>query len=403
MPRAVPIAVFWFFYYGALGTFFPFFSLYLRENAALSGTEVGLVLAALPTVGLFAQPLWGNIADRTGARPAVLAAVTFAAALGYGALGRAGTFNALLTTVALTALFSSAVIPVSVSIAFAALRDEGPHAFGLARVWGTFGYLLFVVVFPWGLDRWQEAHALRRVAGGPSEPGLEIMFATTALAALAAAAVAFFLPRDRAVTLRAAPGDWRRLLGEPAVRRLLFVGLISFFFLQGPMGIFPLLIRARGGDIDMVRSMWVAMLLLEIPLIALAGTGLRRLGARGLLAMGIGVGGLRWVISALVTDTNLLWTVQLLHGVTVTGLLLGGPLYLEAVVPEHLRSTAQSLFSMFAVGAGGLTSNIAAGWLVDHTGVTAPYLYGGVAALLLALSLPWLLPVPRRLAAPASD
>jgi PPP family 3-phenylpropionic acid transporter len=361
------------------------------------------VLAALPTVGLFAQPLWGNVADRTGARSALLAFLTLAASLGYGALGRAGDFAGLLTTVAGTALFSAAVIPVSVSIAFAALRDDGPHAFGLARVWGTLGYLLFVVAFPWILDRWQEAHALPRVAGGPSEPGLQIMFATTALCALAAAASALFLPRDRAVALRAGRGDWRRLLREPAVRRLLFVGLASFFFLQGPMGIFPLLIRERGGDIDMVRSMWVAMLFFEVPLIALSGTGLRRLGARGLLAMGIGVGGLRWAISAVVTDTNVLWAVQLLHGVTVTGLLLGGPLYLEAVVPEHLRSTAQSLFAMFAVGAGGLTSNIAAGWLLDHAGVTAPYLYGGLAALLLALSLRWVLPVPRRLAAPAAN
>jgi MFS family permease len=93
-----------------------------------------------------------------------------------------------------------------------------------------------------------------------------------------------------------------------------------------------------------------------------------------------------------------LWVVQLLHGVTVTGLLLGGPLYLEAVVPEHLRSTAQSLFAMFAVGAGGLTSNIAAGWLLDHSGVAAPYLFGGIAACALAIAVRWVLPLPRRLA-----
>ena len=62
--------------------FFPFYSLYLAENAGLSGSQVGLVLAALPAVGIVAQPFWGQVADRTGSRARVLMLLTAGAMLG---------------------------------------------------------------------------------------------------------------------------------------------------------------------------------------------------------------------------------------------------------------------------------------------------------------------------------
>jgi len=57
-----------------------------------------------------------------------------------------------------------------------------------------------------------------------------------------------------------------------------------------------------------------------------------------------------------------------------------------------LRSTSQSLYAMFGIGAGGLTSNIITGWLMDQSGVEMPYVVGGVGALLLGLSLKLVLP-----------
>ena len=60
--------MYWFVFFAALGVFFPFFSLYLDENAGLSGTEVGLVMASVPLTGMLAQPLWGLAADRSGRR-----------------------------------------------------------------------------------------------------------------------------------------------------------------------------------------------------------------------------------------------------------------------------------------------------------------------------------------------
>ena len=123
--------------------------------------------------------------------------------------------------------------------------------------------------------------------------------------------------------------------------------------MHGPMWLFPIFIRSRGGDLTTIRNMWILMLIVEVPLVFLTGSGLKRLGARGLLTVGVTVGGLRWILSALITDPMILFAVQALHGVMVVGFNLGSPLYLDVVAPEKLRSTAQGILSMVGSGLAG--------------------------------------------------
>jgi PPP family 3-phenylpropionic acid transporter len=400
MSAHLSFSLFWFFYFGALGIHFPYFSLYLHENAGLSGTEAGVVLSTWPFVGIIAQPLWGQIADRTGHRSLILAVLTIASAVGFYFLERVHGFVPLTLATAALAVVGTSVLPVSFSISFAAFRDDGPHAFGRARVWGTVGFLILVVGFPWILHRYQLWAELEAVAGGPSEPGLEIMFAATALLTLLAGIVGFFLPRAGAIAWRAKRGDWRHLLRHPPMRRLILFALFAYLFVQGPMVLFPLYVRSFGGSIDTVGNLWILMLLLEAPLVLLTGTGVARIGARGLLGVALIAAGLRWITCGLTTDPWQVYPVQLLHGVVVAGLMLGAPLYLDAIVPERLRSTGQTFLTTIGVGIGGIASTMAAGWLIDAFGPSAPYLAGGVGALLLGVSAWMILSHPTRLQLP---
>ncbi len=372
-------------YMGALGMFFPFYGLYLRENAGLSGTQLGWVLAMMPLVGLVAQPFWGQVADRTGARGRILTFLSLGAAFGYLVLGAANGFLTILAAATVLAVFTTAVMPITMSVSLAVLRDAGPHAYGFVRVWGTIGFFLLVVSFPWILDRYQEARGLVSEPGGPSEPGLGIMFIVTAALVFVAALISFRLPREGAISLRAARGDWKELLRNPAFVRFLLFALAAYFFLQGPMWLFPILIRDRGGDIDTIRDMWILMLAVEVPLVLSTGSGLKRLGARGLLALGVLASGVRWILCGVIDDLSLLYPVQALHGVTVVGLLVGGPLYLDAVTPERLRSTAQALLSMAGMGIAGIASNMGTGWLLEYVGSSSPYIIGGIGSLVLGL------------------
>ena len=394
MWHSVPLTIFWFTYMGSLGIFFPYFSLYLRENAGLSGTQLGLVLAVPPLIGMVAQPFWGQVADRTGARSRVLAFLSLGTAAGYLALGYADDFQTIMLATAAVSVTGTALFPMMMSVTLAILRDAGRHAFGHVRAWGTAGFFILVVGFPWILSRYRAGYGLEAATPAVSQPGLEVMFPVTAALVVAAALIALFLPQQGVVGVRAARGDWRELLRNAAFLRFLCFALVAHFLLHGPMWFFPLFVRSRGGDLEMIRGMWILMLVVEIPLVLSTGSGLKRLGARGLLTVGVFVGGLRWLLSALITDTHLLFAVQALHGVTVVGLNLGSPLYLDTVAPEKLRSTAQGILSMVSLGIAGISSNTAAGWLVDQGGTDRLYLICGIGSLTLAFLAGWILPAP---------
>jgi PPP family 3-phenylpropionic acid transporter len=394
--HSIPLTLFWFTYFGSLGIFFPYFSLYLRENAGLSGTQLGIVLAIAPLVGMVAQPLWGQVADRTGARGRILAYLTLGTALAYLGLGMAQGFGTIVTATAALAVVGTAVFPIMTSVSLAILRDAGRHAFGHVRAWGTIGFFVLVLVFPWMLKHYQPADAITAPATNVSQPGLELMFPVTAALVFASALIAFFLPKSGAVALRAARGEWRELFHNHAFVRFLVFALVAHFFMHGPMWLFPIFVRSRGGDLDTIRGMWILMLLFEIPLVLSTGSGLKRLGARGLLAVGVLVGGLRWLLCALITDATLLFAVQALHGVTVVGLNLGSPLYLDVVAPEKLRSTAQGILSMVGVGIAGIASNTAAGWLLERGGTDAIYFICGIGSLTLGALTGWILPRARQ-------
>ena len=160
MQPTAPLAAYWFLFLGGLGVIFPYQSLYFSENVALLGTQLGLVLAIRPLVGMVAQPVWGQLADRTGSRTRTLVILSVGTALGYALLPQAKTFPLLLAAMAFLAVFASAAMPMAVSVCMAALGDRAAEVFGRVRMWGTVDFLEMMLSFPLLLHRVQTARGL---------------------------------------------------------------------------------------------------------------------------------------------------------------------------------------------------------------------------------------------------
>jgi len=383
--RATLSAV-WGFALAGLGLFFPFYSLYLREAAALSGTAVGVVMATVPAIGLIAQPLWGQIADRTGARARVLTWIAVGTAVGYAALALPSTFAGFLVGTIALACFSTALIPACMSVSLASLAETSPRVFGRVRVVGTIGFGASVGLLPF---------VLGAIAGDAStDEVLRLRFAFPLAGACVATAAAFSLrlPTRGVVAVRAARGDWRQLLGNGPFLRVLAFAFLTYFFTQGAMVLFPILVHAQGGGLEAISHMWLVMLALEVPLVFAFGAGVARFGPRGVIAIGTAAGALRWVASGYVDDLRIVQVAQLLHGVTVWGIMLGVPFYVDRVVPERLRATAQGVLAMVGISLGSILSNVCAGWLTETFGATMPARVAGLASGGLLLLVPALIP-----------
>jgi len=374
-----PISIFWFVYMAGLGVIFPYLSLYFQQNAGLTGTQLGLALAMNPLMGIIASPFWGQWADRSGRRRGILAVLASGAALGYFLVPHASSFPVLLMSLAFLSAFAAPVMAVASSLSFAVLGDGGAARFGLVRVWGTIGYLLMILAFP---------SLLARMGGDASivgsTRGLELIFPVAATLCLGAALVLTRVPSSEAITVRARREDLGALLRQSSYRRLLVMAFFAFGLLSGPIMLFPVFVTDRGGTIETVSRLWIPMLLLEVPLIYYAGAGLRRLGARGLIAAGIALDGARWSITALAPNLFVIFAIQLLHGAVVVGLIIGMQLYVEGEVPARLRATGQTVLGT-VMSIGAVLSHLWAGTALGHLGATAPYLIAGPLALGLGI------------------
>jgi MFS family permease len=212
-----------------------------------------------------------------------------------------------------------------------------------------------------------------------------------------AGAIAWRLPATAGLIARAAPRDYLLLLRQPAYRRVLLFTFLSYFSLHGPMIMFPIYVREHGGDVALLGHMWIGMLLVEIPLMLYSGAIFARLGPRLMLSLATAAGALRWAICGVSSNMALVFSVQLLHAAVVTGVLVGGALYVESLVPRRLRSTAQSGLTMFGNGVGGILAGALSGVVLDRLGIDALFLASGLMGLTTAVLGIWLLPAHSRL------
>ena len=381
------LSLFWATLFGALGIFFPFYSLYLKDSLGLSGQQIGLAMGVFHLVGLVGQPSWGYMADRTGARKAVLVIITLGMALGFVAFWHVRSYAALLLVSMFFAAFYTSLIPQGLALGLGLLYRSSNSHFEWVRAFGSVGFLITCFGFPFFLDA---------VAPGPDEADLGLLFPCSAAIILLTTAVVFLIPNQKVIRERARPGAWRKLIADRKfLRFLLYVFLVNFM-LDGPMFLFPIFVKkiAPENTLGTLKWLWLIMLVPEIVAIAFAGHIRRRIGVRLLMFLGLAAGGLKWLACGFLGDLPaVLHASMLLHSVYVVGALVAMPLCVNYLVPTQLRSTGQGLATMVSSSlGGGICSTLAAGWLIDHVGPAAPQLYGGVGAMLLLLIAPFLVP-----------
>ena len=382
------LSSYWFVITAAVGVYFPYFALYLTDSLGFSGTQVGTTLAVAPIVGLLAQPLWGHIADRTGSRTRVLTWLSAGTACGYALLMWPRGFWPMIGASAFLACFGTAQNPLAVAVSLAAIQHDGGRVpFGRVRVWGTLGFFVTVVGVPFAL------HALASALHASERETFHMVFASAAGLAACASLIARKLPRAPAhERVRALPGDLRWLATHPPYLRVLLVNFATYLFLQGPMLLFPVFIRSRGGDASTISRMWIFMLCAETILMLTAAVAYRRLGAKRAIAVGVFAWGARWLACAMIGDLTWLYPLQVLHGVMVVSLQVGAPLLIETLVPDRLRASGQAGFNLVGSGLGGILSSIFTGMIADAYGIDTALAIAGCAGIALGLAAPSILP-----------
>ncbi|GIT78269.1 MAG: hypothetical protein Ct9H300mP32_6510 [Verrucomicrobiota bacterium] len=116
----------------------------------MSGQQIGLAMGVFHLVGLVGQPSWGYLADRTGARKAVLVVITLGMALGFVAFGTSGVTPAVAGLDVLPRFYTS-LIPQGMALGLGLLYRSSNSHFEWVRAFGSVASL-YLLWFPFFLD-----------------------------------------------------------------------------------------------------------------------------------------------------------------------------------------------------------------------------------------------------------
>ena len=383
----VVLSLFWGTLFGALGIFFPYYSLYLKEELGLTGQQVGAAMGVFHLVGLIGQPAWGYLADRTGARKTILVILSLGMSLGFLAFWYVEKYAVLLLVSAFFAAFYTSLIPQGMALGLGLLYRSSNSHFEWVRAFGSVGFLMTCFGFPYFLDA---------MAAKPSETELGLLFPCSAAIILLTTVTVLFIPNQEVIREKAASGSWRRLFTDNRFIRFFVYVFLANFMLDGPMFMFPIFVGSVAPEdpVGTLKWLWLIMLVPEIVIIAMAGLIRRQIGVRLLMFTGLAAGGVKWVLCGFWGDNAaVLHGAMFIHSLYVVGALVAMPLYVNYLIPVELRSTGQGLATMISSSlGGGICSNFAAGWLIDHVGPAAPQMYGGIGALILLCVAPFFVP-----------
>jgi len=357
-------------YFAGIGALSPFLALYYRERG-FSGLEIG-VLAAMPPLGtVVLAPSVGALADaRAGHR--LLLRVGLVIACGAAALlGVAGRFATSLLFVVLLALGSAPVAALLDSYGVT-VAEQRHISYGSLRVWGSVGYTVSV----WAVGWWMGG----RVSG-------TFLLAYAAALLLAFAATTGLPPQRRWAGV---PGDG----DTPGTRRnrpLLILLLTGYLVSLGAGVMYNFLgirLAALGGGADLLGLAFALAALSEIPILALGGPLLARVGARRLLISALGIYAVRLLLYSLLPGPAWVLPVQLLHGATYGAFLLASVTLAHELTGHGRAATSQGLLAAMSVGLGSVTGALAGGALLDRVGVVTLFrLASGLVLLALVVFL----------------
>ncbi len=141
---------------------------------------------------------------------------------------------------------------------------------------------------------------------------------------------------------------------------------------------------------------------LELGVMACVGLMLANLGLKRLLVLALLVMAARFALLGVFPNQAVAVWTQVLHGITVVGIYVIPPIYLNALAGDHFRSSIQGLYAMTVFGPSRIAGNILGGELAD---VSLPMMFNlsAITTLLAAVAIAVFMRMPNELNENAED
>jgi PPP family 3-phenylpropionic acid transporter len=370
----MPIArAIYFVLFAALAFLLPFLSLYYQQELGLSGSQIGLLTGIAPILSLVGGSLWGAYADASRRHKMVLLLAIAGVWFSVWGIFKAPGFWFLLAAVVAYALLSSPVVPI-IDNSVMTLLGERRDRYGLERVWGSVG---------WGVAALFAGLLIKQLGLHWAFYGFFILYGLLFFIALRFPVPEVSIASQfwSGVRQLATNGRWIIFLLVALVEGMSLAIFLNFLFLLlSDMGSSPTI---------MSWSLTVATLS-EIPIFLLGHKLLRRWSPVQLLTASMLLTAVRAFLYAGMTAPWQILPISLLHGPTFAIMWTAGVAYSAQTAPKGLGTTALAVFGGMTFGLGSALGSFSGGWLYQHVGGTAPFVWAGISAILAVLPFIWM-------------
>ncbi|MCK0912848.1 MFS transporter [Acinetobacter pittii] len=137
---------FYFFYYSIVGTFMPYWNLYLQDQG-FNYQEIGVLSSIAIVTRFFAPLVWGWIADKSGRRMLLVRIATWMESCIWLAIFIVpNTFQSVALLMLIFSFFQNAILAQFEGVTLFWLGDQKAKLYGKIRKWGSVGFIVGVFI-----------------------------------------------------------------------------------------------------------------------------------------------------------------------------------------------------------------------------------------------------------------
>ncbi len=363
--QSLNFALFFFAYYGYIGVFSPYASLYFADRG-LSAAQIGVLMSLMQVMRIFGPNLWGWVADHTSRRVLVLRATSAAAAFTFCGMFWGDTFSFFFMLMVLLNLFTSAQGPLSEALMLSAMRGDLTH-YGRLRLWGSVGFIVLVTASGQLLD-WQ---------GVGMTPWISLAMLVMV------AGVALNMREEQITHAHHEVPSVRRLLQR---REVIAFFASTFLMIAAHASVYvyySLYLADIGYSKTVIGLMWSLGVIAEIAFFYWQAPLFRRFGVRNLMIASLAIGVVRFLMIGLGAESLLLLLVaQVLHAATFGVHHSASVATMQRWFAGPLQARGQALYISISYGLGGTVGGLMMSACWETLGARPVYVIAAALCLL---------------------
>ena len=363
--QSLNFALFFFAYYGYVGVFSPYASLYFADRG-LSVTQIGILMSLMQVMRIFGPNVWGWVADQSRRRVLVLRLTSVAAALTFCGMFVGQSFMFFFALMVTVNLFTSAQGPISEALMLSSMRGDLTH-YGRVRLWGSVGFIVLVTLSGYALD-WQ---------------GIELMPWIALLMLVMVTSVTFSLHEEPATQHAQPSNSVRELLSRKSVLSFFASTFLMIAAHSSLYVYYSLYLSDMGYSKSVIGLMWSLGVIAEILFFFYQAPLFRRFGVRKLMLFSLAIAVIRFLMIGWGAQSlAVLLVAQVLHAATFGVHHSASVATLQRWFAGPLQARGQALYISISYGLGGTVGGLLLSACWDTFGARWVYVLAAIMSFL---------------------